>query len=83
MQLVITLKYVKGFRMSVDDAHTATHLINTIGFPIFVCLILFWFIKTYLTKLINQLTDFNIKLTENTASLEKLNEKLDKINGHV
>lgn len=42
------------------EINTAINLINTVGFPIFVCLILIWFIRSTLIKL----TDSNIKLSE-------------------
>jgi len=60
----------------MEDVNTLTHLINTVGFPIVVCLILFWFIKTYLNKIINTLETFNGTLEKNSASLDKLTHEL-------
>lgn len=61
------------------DIETMTTLISTVGFPIFVCLVLFWFIKTYLDKFITTLGDFSNNIEQNSKSLERLADKLEKI----
>lgn len=61
------------------DIELITNLISTVGFPIFVCLVLFWFIKTYLDKFITTLGEFSTNLDKNTTSLNRLSEKLEEI----
>lgn len=58
------------------ELDTATQLINSVGFPIVVCLILFWFIKTYLNKIVVTLEAFNSRLDKNSAALDKLTNEL-------
>lgn len=65
------------------DIKLVTDLISDLGFPIFVCLVLFWFIKNYLDKFITSLNEFNLNLQQNTVSLEKLAEKIDGVNKNV
>lgn len=65
------------------EVETLTNLISTVGFPIFVCLVLFWFIKTYLDKFINTLGDFNQSLDTNSKQLEKLSDRLLEVNKNV
>jgi len=60
----------------MEEVDTLTHLINTVGFPIVVCLILFWFIKTYLNRIITTLETFNKTLEKNSSSLDKLTHEL-------
>lgn len=62
--------------MSVENV---VNLISSVGFPIFVCLVLFWFIKNYLDKFITTLGDFNVNIEKNTSSLEKLVSKIDGV----
>lgn len=59
------------------DVEIITNLISTLGFPIFVCLILFWFIKIYLDKFILSLKGFKDAIELNSKSLEKLSDKLE------
>lgn len=56
----------------MEDASAIVQLINVVGFPIAVCLILFWFIKTYLTKIVDT-------LEKNNTSLDKLSNEFDKL----
>lgn len=56
----------------MEDANAIVQLINVVGFPIAVCLILFWFIKTYLTKIVDT-------LEKNNTSLDKLSNEFDKL----
>lgn len=65
------------------DVKLVTDLISGLGFPIFVCLVLFWFIKNYLDKFITSLNEFNLNLQQNTVSLEKLAGKIDGVNKNV
>lgn len=56
----------------MEDANVIVQLINVVGFPIAVCLILFWFIKTYLTRIVDT-------LEKNNTSLDKLSNEFDKL----
>lgn len=62
------------------DVETVTNLISGVGFPIFVCLVLFWFIKNYLDKFLTTINDFNQNMKKNTNSLENLANKIDGMN---
>lgn len=53
-------------------------LIEAVGFPGFVCLILFWFIKVLLTNQQNMLNDLKTTLAQNTETLRIIAAKLDK-----
>jgi len=68
--------------MDVQEVDIITNLINTVGFPIVICLILIWFIKNTLVKL----TDSNIRLSEsineNTSTIKMLIAKMGSSN-HV
>lgn len=67
---------MQGHLMEIE---TITTIISTVGFPIFVCLVLFWFIKNYLDKFITTLGEFSSTLEKNSNSLERLSDKLEKI----
>jgi len=59
------------------EVNTIVELVDSVGFPIFVCIILFWFIKTYLDKFSNAIVNVNKSILDNTASIEKLVDKLE------
>lgn len=61
------------------DVEMISNLISSVGFPIFVCLVLFWFIKNYLDKFLTAINDFNINIEKNTNSLENLASKIEDI----
>lgn len=52
-------------------------LIEAVGFPGFVCLILFWFIKTLLVNQQKLLTDLQTTITQNTEILRAISAKLE------
>lgn len=58
------------------DAAQITAIINTVGFPIFICLVLLWFIKNTLTKHSELMIEIQKSLTANTDSIKMLIEKL-------
>ncbi len=58
------------------EVNAVVELVDNIGFPIFVCLVLFWFIKTYLDKFASSIVNVNESIQENTKSIEKLVIKL-------
>ena len=51
-------------------------LIDTMGFPVFICLVLLWFIKTTLTKHSELMIEIQKSLAANTDSIRMLIEKL-------
>ena len=58
------------------DAAQINTIINTMGFPIFICLVLLWFIKTTLTKHSELMIEIQKSLAANTDSIRMLIEKL-------
>ena len=73
MQSQTILKSVKGRNM---DANSIKALIDTMGFPIFICLVLLWFIKNTLTKHSELMIEIQKSLAANTESIRMLIEKL-------
>ena len=73
MQSQTILKSVKGRNM---DANSIKALIDTIGFPTFICLVLLWFIKNTLTKHSELMIEIQKSLAANTESIKMLIEKL-------
>lgn len=51
-------------------------LIDTMGFPIFICLVLMWYIKGTLTKHSELMTEIQKSLSANTESIRLLITKL-------
>ena len=58
------------------DAATLKNLIDTMGFPIFVCLCLMWYIRGTLAKHSELMTEIQRSLLANTESLKLLIQKL-------
>ena len=73
MQSQTILKSAKGLNM---DANSIKALIDTMGFPIFICLVLLWFIKNTLTKHSELMIEIQKSLAANTESIRMLIEKL-------
>lgn len=73
MQSQTILKSVKGRNM---DANSIKALIDTMGFPIFICLVLLRFIKNTLTKHSELMIEIQKSLAANTESIKMLIEKL-------
>ena len=73
MQSQTILKSVKGRNM---DANLIKALIDTMGFPIFICLVLLWFIKNTLTKHSELMIEIQKSLAANTESISMLIDKL-------
>lgn len=67
------LKLPKGFKMDVTQIKA---LIDTMGFPIFICLVLLWFIKNTLSKHSNLMAEIQKSLAANTESIKLLIDKL-------
>lgn len=73
MQSQTILKSAKGRNM---DANSIKALIDTMGFPIFICLVLLWFIKNTLIKHSELMIEIQKSLAANTESIRMLIEKL-------
>lgn len=58
------------------DATQIKALIDTMGFPIFICLVLLWFIKTTLAKHSELMIEIQKSLAANTDSIRLLVQKL-------
>ena len=58
------------------DATQIKALIDTMGFPIFICLVLLWFIKTTLSKHSDLMAEIQKSLAANTESIKLLIDKL-------
>lgn len=67
------LKSVRGIKMDVTQIKT---LIDTMGFPIFICLVLLWFIKGTLQKHSQLMDEIQKSLAANTESIRLLIQKL-------
>lgn len=50
--------------------------IDTMGFPIFICLVLLWYIKTTLSKHSDLMSEIQKSLAANTESIKLLIAKL-------
>ena len=58
------------------DAVTIETFIDTVGFPIFICLCLMWYIKGTLSKHSEIMEEIQRSLSANTESLKLLIQKL-------
>lgn len=58
------------------DATQIKALIDTMGFPIFICLVLLWFIKNTLAKHSELMIEIQKSLAANTDSIHLLVQKL-------
>ena len=67
------LKSVRGIKMDVAQIE---ELIDTMGFPIFICLVLLWFIKGTLQKHSQLMDEIQKSLAANTESIRLLIQKL-------
>lgn len=56
------------------DIETVVRLINGVGFPIFVCIVLFW--NTYTTDMQTQtlINEFKLTIQNNTNALQQLSD---------
>lgn len=67
------LKSAKDIKM---DVNSIKQLIDTLGFPIFICLVLLWFIKGTLQKHSQLMDEIQKSLAANTESIRLLIQKL-------
>ena len=73
MLYITILKSAKDIKMDVANIK---QLIDTMGFPIFICLALLWFIKGTLTKHSELMSEIQKSLAANTESIHLLIQKL-------
>lgn len=59
------------------DAQTITNIITTIGFPIAVCLICFWYINKIQESHKAEIDKLSESLNNNTLVMQKLLDKLE------
>ena len=59
------------------DANTITTLITSVGFPIVVCLICFWYINKMQETHKSETHELSEALNNNTLAINKLNERLN------
>ena len=59
------------------DAATLKNLIDTMGFPIFVCLCLMWYIRGTLAKHSELMSEIQRLLSANTETIKLLVKKLE------
>ena len=59
------------------DANTITTLITSVGFPIAVCLICFWYINKMQETHKSETHELSEALNNNTIVMQKLVDKLD------
>lgn len=62
----------------MDKIESVGKLIKDVGFPIVMCLIMFWFIQTQTIKQNEILTNLIISINNNTKAIETLENKVDK-----
>ena len=67
------LKSARGIKMDVNQIKA---LIDTMGFPIFICLVLLWFIKGILNRHSELMSEIQKSLATNTESIRLLIQKL-------
>lgn len=60
------------------DAATIEKFINTMGFPIFICLCLMWYIKGTLAKHSELMIEIQRSLSANTETIKLLVKKLEE-----
>ena len=60
------------------DAVTIKTIIDTMGFPIFICLCLMWYIKGTLAKHSELMTEIQRSLAANTETIKLLVQKLEE-----
>ena len=60
------------------DAATIKTFIDTMGFPIFVCLCLMWYIRGTLAKHSELMTEIQRSLSANTETIKLLVKKLEE-----
>lgn len=61
----------------METVNIIAQLISTVGFPIFGCLALGWYIKNVMDKLEMTITDMRIVIEKNTMIIDELSKKIE------
>lgn len=67
---------MQGFIMEKFEA--VGKLIKEVGFPIVMCLIMFWFIQTQTVKQNEILTNLIVSINNNTKAIEAIEKRVGK-----
>lgn len=59
------------------DANSIIQVISTVGFPIAMCLMMAWYIKTINQSYRDDIKSIQKSIDNNTAVIEKLSERLE------
>ena len=59
------------------DANTITQFVSTLGFPIAVCLICFWYINKREEQHKEEVSELSKAINNNTLVMQKLVDRLD------
>lgn len=62
----------------MDKFEAVGKLIKEVGFPIVMCLIMFWFIQTQTVKQNEILTNLIVSINNNTKAIETLENRANK-----
>lgn len=61
----------------MENFTAIAQMISTVGFPIFGCIALGWYIKNVMDKLEMTITDMRIVIEKNTMIIDELTKKID------
>ena len=77
MQLLITLKLVQGYKMEIN-LQAIVDLINGVGFPIAVCIALFWFNRETIKEQQKLLIEFKDIIRDNSEVMRDLVDEIKR-----
>ena len=77
MQLLITLKLVQGYKMEIN-LQTIVDLINSVGFPIAVCIALFWFNRDTIREQQKILIELKDIIRDNSEVMKDLIDEIKR-----
>ena len=77
MQLLITLKLVQGYKMEIN-LQTIADLINSVGFPIAVCIALFWFNRDTIKEQQKILIELKDIIRDNSEVMKDLIDEIKR-----
>lgn len=77
MQLLITLRLVQGYKMEIN-LQTIVDLINGVGFPIAVCIALFWFNRDTIREQQKILIELKDIIRDNSEVMKDLIDEIKR-----
>lgn len=77
MQLLITLRLVQGYKMEIN-LQTIVDLINGVGFPIAVCIALFWFNRDTIKEQQKLLIELKDIIRDNSEVMKDLVDEIKR-----